>query len=292
IKQEQQKRYMTFERPTSKVRASSDGLTIESQHYIMTFAKDLLQNKDFDEVKERQDMGQGALVFMESLYDFVRDIFGFEPNNRIKVTLHETYQGTTRLATTQISYKANYRDGQLFKTVRSIEMNFPLPMFYKRDIRAHELTHAFTSVYMLPTWFAEGIAVFVQLEHAKGGGHRKLDLQNDLNLDFDGVNAVQNWRGHSDSISALSRWGYDYSYSIVSELRARFGDDFYLTLFRLIEEDQLHQRLPAAMSTSMLIHYMSQAAGQDLVPFFESLKFNVRRLTKAEILSAIQQATQ
>ncbi|MCZ6680151.1 MAG: hypothetical protein O7E52_23215, partial [Candidatus Poribacteria bacterium] len=47
IKQEQQKRYMTFERPTSKVRASSDGLTIESQHYIMTFAKDLLQNKDF-----------------------------------------------------------------------------------------------------------------------------------------------------------------------------------------------------------------------------------------------------
>jgi hypothetical protein len=37
---------------------------------------------------------------------------------------------------------------------------------------------------------------------------------------------------------------------------------------------------------------MSQAAGQDLVPFFEELKFSVRRLTREEILLIIRQAAQ
>jgi len=44
------------------------------------------------------------------------------------------------------------------------------------------------------------------------------------------------------------------------------------------------------MKTSMLVYYMSQAAGEDLVPFFENLKFNVRRLTRDEIESVIRRA--
>lgn len=292
IQKEQKARYLTFERPTTEIEASPDGLKIESQHYTLTFADDLLKNKDFDEVKERQEMGQGALVFMESLYNYVHGIFGFEPNHRINVTLHELYQGTTQLATTQISYKTFYQNGEILKQVDGIEMNFPLAMFNDRSVRAHELTHAFTNIYLLPTWFAEGIAVLVQLEYAKGTGHGKVDIRDALKLDFDGVNAVQNWRGHSNSIAALSSWGYDYSYSLVSELKARFGEGFYSKLFHSIEADQIGQKLPGAMSTSVLVYYMSQAAGQDLVPFFEELKFNIRRLTKAEILSIIKQSTQ
>ena len=288
----QQKRYLTFERPDSEVTASVDGLTINSEHYTMTFDDALLNHKDYDEVKERQESGQGALVFMESLYNFVHGIFGFEPNQRMDVKLYETFQGTRSIATTQVSYRTTYQNGELIRTVDGIQMNFPLFMFNQRDVRAHELTHAFTQIYFLPTWFAEGIAVYVQLEHAKGHSHEKVDLYEDLKLDFDGVNGVQNWRGHIDTIRALSRWGYDYSYSIVSELRRRFGDGFYPKLFERIEADRLHQKLVGAMSTSMLIHYMSQAAGQDLIPFFEGLNFNVRRLTREEILSVIQQATQ
>ena len=290
-RQEQQERYLTFERPEGEVRASDDGLTIESDHYIMTFDDALLKHKDFDETTERQKTGTGGLVFMESLYAFVHDIFGFEPGQRIHVKLYETFQGTTRLATTQVGYKAFYQDGELLRAVDGILMNFPLEMFNQRDVRAHELTHAFTQIYFLPTWFAEGIAVFVQLEHAKGDGHSKVDLYT-IKLDFDGVNAAQTWRGHGNAIEALSRWGYDYSYSIVSELKRRFGDGFYPKLFHLIEQDRLHQRLVGAMSTSMLVYYMSQAAGQDLVPFFEELKFSVRRLTREDILAVMQQATQ
>ncbi|MCH8293895.1 hypothetical protein IH992_22670 [Candidatus Poribacteria bacterium] len=293
IKKQQKDRYLTLERPDAQIRASPDGLKIESDHYILTFADDLLKHKDFDEISERQDMGRGALVFMESLYKYVHDLFGFEPPKRIRTILHQTYKGTTRLATTQIQYKRSYQNGEILKVVTGIEMNFPLEMYNQKDVRAHELTHAFTNIYLLPTWFAEGIAVLVQVEYAKGKSHGKVDLYDDLKLDADGINAAQTWRGHTDAIgAATSSWSYNYSYSIVSELHKRFGEDFYPELFRLIEEDKLHQRLPGAMSTSMLIYYMGQAAGQDLVPFFQDLKFQTRRLTRGEIIKVIKQATE
>ena len=292
IKKQQKDRYLTLERPNAQIRVSPDGLKVESDHYVLTFADDLLKHKDFDEISERQDMGRGALVFMESLYQYVHDLFGFEPPKRIRTILHQLYQGTTRLATTQIQYKRSLQNGEIFKVVTGIEMNFPLEMYNQKDVRAHELTHAFTNIYLLPTWFAEGIAVFVQVEYAKGKSHGKVDLHDDLKFDADGTNAAQTWRGHTDAIGATSRWGYDYSYSIVSELHRRFGEDFYPELFRLIEEDKLHQRLPGAMSTSMLIYYMGQAAGQDLVPFFQDLKFQTRRLTRNEIIKVIRQATE
>jgi hypothetical protein len=290
VKQKQKERYLTLERPTAKVQVSPDGLRIESTHYILTFAEDLLKNKDFDEVKERQGMGRGALVFMESFYDFVHDIFGFEPNHRIYVILRQTHRGTTQIATTQVHYDTAYYNGEFLKIIGGIEMNFPIVMFRRIPVRAHELTHAFTDIYLLPIWFAEGVAVLVEVEYAKGTDHRKVDLQETLTADLDGINSVQNWGGHR-AIDALTEWRYNYAYSIVSELKQRFGEDFYPRVFRLIEEDRLHQKLPGRMSTSFLVYYLSQAAGQDLVPFFEGLKFQVRSLTRSEIVSAIRQIT-
>ena len=123
----------------------------------------------------------------------------------------------------------------------------------------------------------------------KGRGHGKLDLYDDLKTNLDGINAVQDWKGHL-STDQLTQWRYSYSYSVVTELKKRFGVDFYPKVFRLIEEDQLHQRLPGEMTTSFLVYYLSQAAGQDLVPFFEELKFKLRRLTRSEIVSIIKEA--
>ena len=131
----------------------------------------------------------------------------------------------------------------------------------------------------------------VQVEYARGTSIRRLDLHEDLKTDLDGRNAVQYWEGHL-SRDQLTEWRYSYSYSVVTELKKRYGEDFYPTVFRLIEEDQLHQRLPGEMTTSFLAYYLSQAAGEDLVPFFEELQFDVRRITKSEIMSAIMQANQ
>ena len=290
-RQQQQERYVTFERPTTEIETSSDSLTLTSKHYTFTFAEDLLTHPDYDEPDERQNVGKGALLFMESLYNYVHDIFGFEPEHQLMVNLRQTHHGSTNLATTSTRTQTIYQNGEWLKVVEGIEMDFPINMFNQRDVRAHELTHAFTNIYLLPTWFAEGIAVLVQVEYARGQSHRRLDLHKDLETDLDGRNAVQYWKGHL-SADQLTQWRYSYSYSIVAELKKRFGEDFYPTVFRLIEADQLHQRLPGEMATSFLVYYLSQAADQDLVPFFEELQFDVRHITKQEIMSAIMQANQ
>ena len=289
--QQQQERYVTFERPTTEIEMGADGLTLESEHYSFTFAPDLLTHPDYDEPDERQSVGKGALLFMESLYSYVHDIFGFEPEHQLNVNLRQTHHGSTRLATTSTRTATIYQNGEWLKVVEGIDMDFPVAMFNQRDIRAHELTHAFTNIYLLPTWFAEGIAVLVQVEYARGKSHRRLDLHEELKTDLDGRNAVQYWKGHL-SADQLTQFRYSYSYSIVAELKKRYGEDFYPTVFRLIEEDQLHQRLPGEMTTSFLVYYLSQAANQDLVPFFKELKFQVQPLTKSEILSTIMQANQ
>ena len=51
----------------------------------------------------------------------------------------------------------------------------------------------------------------------------------------------------------------------------------------------LHQQLESLMPTSVLVYYFNQAAGEDLVPFFRQLHFNVRPLTKADIIKQIEE---
>ena len=288
IKQRQTARYLTLPRPDVHISVSPDGLKVGSDHYTLTFHEDLLKRTSLDESKERQEFGHGALLYMESLYAFIHELFRIEPpTRRIGIVLYEKFQGTTWRAVT-VSHRQSVPQGSgLLNTVGEVSMHFPMAMFDQRDVRAHELTHAFTADYYFPTWFTEGIAVFVQIQYAKGGGFKSMDLQEDMKLDMDDVNALQTWEGHA-SIDA--QWGYGYSFSIVKDLYKRFGEDFYPEIFRLIEADKLHLKLPGQMKTSMLVYYMSQAAGEDLVPYFKELKFNVRRLTKADIEFVIRQA--
>ena len=279
IRREQSKRYLTFARPDAQIWVSPDELEIGSDHYALTFHEDLLKHAAFDEAKEREEFGRGALVYMESLYTFIQELFGIDPPvRRIGIVLYEKYRGTTRVAITETNYSMMPQGNEVSRTVGKITMHFPMAMFDRRDVRAHELTHAFTTVYYFPIWFTEGIAVFVQNEYAKGAGHLRIDLQDEMKLDMDNVNAIQTWKGHG---SADSQWGYSYSYSIAKELYDRFGEDFYPELFRVIKQDKLHQTLPRQMKSSVLIYYLSQAAGEDLVPFFQELYFNVRRLTRS-----------
>ena len=43
------------------------------------------------------------------------------------------------------------------------------------------------------------------------------------------------------------------------------------------------------MNNSFLIYYLSQSAEEDLIPFFQDLKFKVSKLSKNGILTMIQQ---
>ena len=265
-----------------------DALLGESDHYTLKFAEDLQRHEEFDEVVEREVFTRSALGYMESLYDAMNRLFGFKPKHKIHVTLHHLYRGTNLAAVTRTDYRSGLLDGRYVKFINGIQMDFPIQMYEKHGVRVHELTHAFTNIYFLPVWFSEGIAVLIQTEYAKGGTHPKFDsLERDLRVDLDGVNQLESWSGHTEN-NPLTHWRYRYAYTLVAELWERYGADFYIRVFRLMERDGLHQKLAGTMKTSFLVYYFNEAAGEDLVPFFRKLHFKVRTLTKADILNQIE----
>ncbi len=292
IKKERVERHVLYERPTSEFNATPDGLVVNSEHYTLTFHETLLQHEDFDEAQERQDTGQGILVSLESFYKFVHNILKFEPNYRIDVLLLPPIQGRIHRATTASTSQISVKGDQLVKQVTSAQMRFPLNMVQQKGTQAHELTHAFTEIYNIPSWFAEGMSVLVEVEYVKRGYFGEIDIESNIKVNPDGANLVQDWESGTLDILALTKWRYDYSYSLVSALKSRFGEDFYAKVFRLIEKEKIYEKTPNRMSTSVLVYYLSKVAGEDLTPFFEKLKFNVRSLTKSEILSIIRPPTQ
>ena len=268
---------------------TEDALFGESDHYTIKFAEDLPQLPAFDEVAERKEFILSALGYMESLYDAMHEHFGFHPEHKIHVTFHDTYRGSRLGAFTTTRYRSGIQNGQYVKFINGIEMDFPMQMYEKHGVRAHELTHAFTNVYYIPVWFSEGIAVLIQSEYIKGGLHTKFDsLKADVRLDINGENELENWAGHTEN-SPLTQWRYRYAYTLVAELWERYGNDFYIKVFELMEADGLHQQLESLMPTSVLVYYFSKVAGEDLVPFFRELHFiKVRRLTKEDIVKYIE----
>ncbi|RKU18200.1 hypothetical protein C6503_10025 [Candidatus Poribacteria bacterium] len=265
-----------------------DALFGESDHYTLKFAEDLPGMPAFDEVHEREEFIDSALRYMESLYEAMREHFGFHPEHKIHVTLHDTYRGSRLGAFTTTQYRFGIQNGRYVKSITGIQMDFPMQMYEKHGVRVHELTHAFTNIYYIPVWFSEGIAVLMS-EYAQGGSHRKFDsLKADVRIDLNGENELENWTGHTEN-SPLTQWRYRYAYTLVAELWERYGNDFYIKVFELMEADGLHQQLESLMPTSILVYYFSQVAGEDLVPFFRKLHFiKVRRLTKADIVEYIE----
>ena len=291
-RQKQRPDLIMLKRSDANIEIEPQALRGESDHYILTFAEDLRVHDEFDEIDERKIFVQSALGYMESLYDGMYDIFGFNPKHKIHMKLHHVYEGSTTHATTTPLGSYIYSDGEFLKSISGVEMDFPIAMYNSPGTRVHELTHAFTDIYLLPVWFAEGIAVLMEREYANDRSRTKFDnLERNLKLDQDGVNLLESWGGHVSGARAtsLSHWRYSYAYTVVSELRKRYGDDFYIKVFELIEKDKLHQKLIGRMSTSFVVYYLSQAAGEDLVPFFENLQFDVHKLEKSDILQQIEQ---
>ena len=282
---------LMLKRPKSEItdeNIAQDVLSGWSDHYTIKFADDLLQLPAFDEVTERKEFILSALNYMESLYEAMHEHFGFHPEHKIHVTLHDMYRGSRLGAFTTTHYRRGMLDGRYVKTIEGIKMDFPMQMYEKHGVRAHELTHAFTNIYYIPVWFSEGIAVLIQTEYAKGGLHSKLDsLKADARVDINGINELENWGGHTEN-SPLTQWRYRYAYTLVAELWEQYGADFYIKVFELMEADGLHQQLEDLMPTSILVYYFSQAAGEDLVPFFRNLYFKVQHLTKADIIKYVE----
>ncbi len=276
----------TYKRPKVKPQASEDGLKFNSEHYTLTFSESIAKVQGYESADERKSRGLGDMMFLERQYDFVRKIFGFEAKDKIKIVVQPALKGDAHDAYTSIS-RGMEQVGNQFRSKYDITVYFGIESFKSRSVQAHELTHAFTQVYALPAWLAEGIGVLVEAEYAGGARwakrHKSLEP---LGFDENGVNIIQNWRGHGSNLPSRSIETYAYAYSLVSELRKRYGEDFFKKIFTLIEKDGVHHKA-GTLSTSVVVYYMSQAAGEDVVPFFEQLEFKVRKLTQEDILSIL-----
>ena len=278
---EKREKFVDYTASKGETEIDKDKIKAEGEHYILTFDDMMKSHEDFGESEKRDEYLRSSLSYMESLYKELHDRFGFAPDYKIDVTIYKNYKGNVRADT-----EKQYMHSNEGKTLKKVKMHFPFSMYQDPGVRAHELTHAFTSPYFLPLWFDEGIAVMVQSEFAKQRHHPKFDsLQKNLKRNLDGVNSLEGWEAGGNP--QLTHWRYSYAYTVVAELKKRYGGEFFIEVFRLMEADQLHNKLPSRMSTSFLIYYLNQAAGTDLVPFFQSLHFNVRRITKAEILQHI-----
>ena len=287
LKKRKDKQYLMLTPSDVEIQVAEGALKAESAHYSITYAEDLRTHADFDEISERRTYAQSALAYMESLYNAMDTVFGFQPEHKIHVTLHNVYNGSTSIATTTTQYGSKLQGNTSVRYVAGIKMDFPIAMYEKPTTRVHELTHAFTNIYYLPTWFNEGLAVLMETEWAKGGLHPKYDnLQTFLKRNPEGINDLEDWDSHGGN-SANIQWRYRYAYTVVSELRKRCGPDFYIKVFRLMDADQLHNKLAQKMSTSFLVYYLSQVAETDLTPFFQELAFKVEKLTKIQILQNI-----
>lgn len=292
LRKEQRQDLYLLKPSRASIEIDAEAFQGESDHYKLKFAEDLYDQDEFDEVSERKAFALSSLSYMESLYEAMYDVFGFKPEHKVHVILHHVYKGTTRIATTTSLGRHIIVNGELLKMISAIQIDFPLNMYASPGTRIHELTHAFTNVYFLPVWFSEGIAVLMQTEYGRDRSHSKFDsLVRNLKINNNsGFNQLEHWRGHGDNDgSKLSSWRYRYAYTVVSELRERYGHDFYIKVFALMQKDRLHERLLGRTPTSFVVYYFSQAAGEDLVPFFKELHFNVQKWEKSDILKQIEQ---
>ncbi|MXV76909.1 hypothetical protein F4X73_15545 [Candidatus Poribacteria bacterium] len=293
LKNKQRPNLYLLKASRASIKIDADALQGESDHYILKFSEDLHDHDKFNEVSERKEFALSALSYMESLYEAMYDVFGFKPEHKVHVNLHHVYQGTTRVATTTSLGKHIVVNGELLKMISGIQLDFPINMYASPGTRIHELTHAFTNVYFLPVWFSEGIAVLMQTEYGRDRSITKFDsLDRHLKLDNNtGFNQLESWQGHGDIADmVLTFWRYRYAYTVVSELRERYGHDFYIKVFALMQKDRLHEKLLGKTPTSFVVYYFSQAAGEDLVPFFKELQFDVQKWEKSDILKQIEQS--
>ena len=285
-----------YARPQFKPQISADGLRFESPHYVVQFSEDMAELPGYNTLEKRKAKGAGDLIFLEGQYDFFEELFGFAARDTIKIEVShkQAFQGqigeevipNARDALTSTQRSSQVVDGKVVPKYE-IKMLFGVDAFESKATRAHELTHAFTAGYALPAWMAEGFAVLVEEDYGGGRGwaQQKTDLE-PVGYDAEGRNSLQTWRGDNSKLPFRSADLYAYSYRILKELQQQYGMDLFSRFFSHLEKDGVARKVQT-LGNSVVVYYLGQAAGEDLVPFFESLSFKIRRLTREEILGIL-----
>lgn len=272
----------TYTVPKVKTEASPDGFRFTSPHFAVHFAPEMAQAEGYKTLQERTSRGLGALLFLESQYAFLTEVFGIEAPTVIPVFVAPNIRGDEHDAYTQ----TNWRRTEEGHIEVAVGVFFGVGAFGSPSVRAHEMAHAFTSIYGLPAWLSEGIAVLVEAE-LTGGAMWARSRKNLKTLGFDanGYNLIQTWRRPGSPLELRSVETYTYSYSIVAELRDRYGDPFFARLFQLLKA-KIEAGDIRARDDAEIVALMSQAAGENLTNFFtHTLEFKLEPFPQTQVTS-------
>ena len=248
----------TYSVPKVDIRESESGFRFVTNHFDLQFDTALGTTKGFETLAERTSRGKGAMLFLESQYAFLREVLGIGAPMLIEVIVYPNIRGDERDAHASVVAERGV-----------MRAEFGIQAFFAQDVRAHEMTHAFTAVYGLPAWLDEGLAVLVEGELAGGAEwakqNRSLTLMRPIG---GGPNPIQSWRRQGSTLPFRDETTYSFSYSIIAELRDRYGDVFFQRFFQGIHEAVVAERRLREHSDEEIVALMSRAADADLRPFF------------------------
>lgn len=268
----------TYTVPTVKPEHSPDGFTFRSPHFELHFDEAISKMRGYETPDDRISRGLGAMVFLESQYNFLREVLGIDALAMIPIFVAPNIEGNEHDAYTRSGWQSDGKGAIQY----AVAVYFGAEAFASPSIRAHEMTHAFTSIYGLPAWMNEGLGVFVESELAGGAGWARNNRSlKPLGFDENGYNVIQLWRREGSALTFRSVETYSYSYSVVTELSDRHGDPLFQRFFQLISEETKAQG-PRMHTDEDIVSLLSRAAGTDLTPFFEKeLQFKLSAMPAA-----------
>ena len=270
----------TYAVPKVEIEVTPDGFSFRTPHFGLVLDPQMETVSGYETAEKRTARGRGAMLFFESQYAFLKETFGIEALAPARVVLAPNIQGSEHDAYTQTQTRWTGKG----EYVAVATIYFGIQAFADPAVQAHEIFHAFTSFYGLPAWLAEGFAVLVEAELAGGAGWAKRGRNlKPIGFDGEGYNKIQRWRTDASTLPFRSLETYTYSYSIVSELRDRYGDPLYERFFRLLRRE-LVTRGPREHTDEEIVALLSAAAGRDLTPFFrDELQFKLGTIPKVDL---------
>lgn len=253
--------------PKARPEVSPDGQSYTTPHFVLRYGEGVGEDSRFASRDDRISFALGKLLQIEALYEFFEDVFGFTLDTPALIVIDRQLKDIygSRPAGYVSSRDADYGG----RTV----VHLSVDTISDSATLAHELTHALDMLCVgtsAPAWFAEGLAQMVENELVDARDARD---PTPIGFDAEGRNLLQLWSGHRRTGAglpmAVRAKAYGHSYYILSTLRNRYGDAFYRRLFDLM-------RARERVSDAALVALMSEAAGEDVEPFFTGeLRFHL-----------------
>ena len=245
--------------PKARPEASPDGQSYTTPHFVLQYGAGAAKALRFETREDQASFALGKLLQIQALYEFLEDVFGFTLDTPALIVIDKKLAEI--YGTRPAGYVASRDPAYGGRTV----VHLSVDTISDSAVLAHELTHALDTLCVgasAPMWFAEGLAQMVENELVDTRDARH---PTPIGFDSEGRNLLQLWGGHRRAGAGLPmnvrRNAYNHSYYILATLRDQYGDAFYRRLFDLM-------RPRGSVSDAQLVALMSQAAGEDLEPFF------------------------